>query len=43
MIEVNEFRPNPAASSAFINRIGGIYRISPGTEKPTFALCGPAT
>lgn len=35
--------PTPGASIAFINRIGGIYRIDLNTEKPTFALCGPDT
>jgi hypothetical protein len=33
MIEVNEFRPNPAAPTLFVNRIGGIYRISPSIKK----------
>jgi hypothetical protein len=38
MIEFNECRPNPGAPTLFVNRIGGIYRVSKSIMKVTFVL-----
>jgi hypothetical protein len=40
MIEFTDYRCNPGARTLFVNRIGGIYRLSPALMKVTFV---PAT
>jgi hypothetical protein len=43
MIEFSNCRRNPAASTLFVNKIAGIYRVSPSTLKVIYALAtGPA-
>src|SRR5262249_53884694 len=42
MIEFSNYRRNPAAPTLFVNKIAGIYRVSPGNLKVTYALAtGP--
>jgi hypothetical protein len=38
MIEFIDYRRNPAAPTLFVNRIGGIYRLSQSIKKITFVL-----
>jgi len=43
MIEFSNYRRNPAVPTLFVNKIAGIYRVSPGILKVTYAFAiGPA-
>lgn len=36
MIEFTEYRPNPAAPTVYVNKVGGIYRVDRTLIKVTF-------